>query len=91
MAKLKLAVAIARVNSRYDANVTYQQAYMAAIAGRIPVERNEATDRLEVDETAIPAIAKAFGLTPVKKAQPAAKPGAKPARPRSPRSTASAA
>ena len=88
MAKLKLAAAIARVNSRYDANVTYQQAYMAGIAGRIPVERNEATDRLEVDETAIPAIAKAFGLTPAKKAQTAAKPAAKPARSRATRPAA---
>jgi hypothetical protein len=74
MAKLKLAVAIARVNARYDANLTYQQGYMAGIAGRIPVERNEATDRLEVDESAIPAIAEAIGLAPVRKAQPAAKP-----------------
>jgi hypothetical protein len=72
MATLRLAVAIARVNARYDANVTYQQGYMAAIAGRIPVERNEATGRMEVDEAAIPAIGKAFGLT--KKPQPDAKP-----------------
>ena len=72
MATLRLAVAITRLNDRYDANVTYQQGYMAAIAGRIPVERNEATGRLEVDEAAIPAIAKAFGL--VKKPQPDAKP-----------------
>src|SRR3954463_12170854 len=68
---LRLAVAITRLNDRYDANVTYQQGYMAAIAGRIPVERNEATGRLEVDEAAIPAIGKAFGLT--KKSPPAAK------------------
>jgi hypothetical protein len=74
MAKLKLAVAITRVNARYDANVTYQQGYMAGIAGTIPVERNEATGRLEVDEANLPAIAKVFGLTPVKKPQPAAKP-----------------
>jgi hypothetical protein len=74
MAKLKLAVAIARVNARYDANVTYQQGYMAGIAGTIPVERNEATGRLEVDEANLPAIAKVFGLTPVKKPQPASKP-----------------
>jgi hypothetical protein len=72
MAKLKLAVAITRVNARYDANVTYQQGYMAGIAGTIPVERNEATGRLEVDEANLPAIAKVFGLT--KKPQPAAKP-----------------
>ena len=45
MAMLKFAVAITRLNDRYDANVTYQQGYMAAIAGRIPVERNEATGR----------------------------------------------
>jgi hypothetical protein len=89
MANLKLAVAIARVNAEYDANLTYQQGYMAGIAGRIPVERNKATDRLEVDETAIPAIAKAFGLAPVKKAQPVAKPGpTRPARPRATRLTA---
>ena len=74
MATLRLAVAIARVNARYDANVTYQQGYMAAIAGRIPVERNEATGRMEVDEAAIPAIAKAFGVTK----KPATKPDAKP-------------
>ena len=81
MATLRLAVAIARVNARYDANVTYQQGYMAAIAGRIPVERNEATGRMEVDEAAIPAIAKAFGLTkkPAAKPKPTAKP--KPAKP----------
>jgi hypothetical protein len=72
MAMLKLAVAITRVNARYDANVTYQQGYMAGIAGTIPVERNEATGRLEVDEANLPAIAKVFGLT--KKPQPAAKP-----------------
>src|SRR4051812_26567522 len=80
MATLRLAVAITRLNDRYDANVTYQQGYMAAIAGRIPVERNEATGRLEVDEAAIPAIAKAFGLTkkPATKPKPAAKPTAKP-------------
>jgi hypothetical protein len=72
MATLRLAVAITRLNDRYDANVTYQQGYMAAIAGRIPVERNEATGRLEVDEAAIPAIAKTFGVT--KKPQPASKP-----------------
>jgi hypothetical protein len=77
MAKLKLAVAISRVNARYDANVTYQQGYMAGIAGQIPVERNEATGRLEVDEANLPAIAKVFGLT--KKAKPAAKP--KPSKP----------
>src|SRR3954465_4943559 len=76
MAKLKLAVAIARVNARYDANVTYQQGYMAGIAGTIPVERNEATGRLEVDEANLPAIAKVFGLT--KKTQPAPKPTGKP-------------
>src|SRR3954453_19276471 len=81
MAKLKLAVAIARVNARYDANVTYQQGYMAGIAGTIPVERNEATGRLEVDEAAIPAIGKGFGLTkrPPSKPKPTAKP--KPAKP----------
>jgi hypothetical protein len=87
MAMLKLAVAIARVNALYDTNLTYQQAYMAGIAGRIPVERNEATGRLEVDEAAYPAIAKAFGLAPVKKAQPATK--ANPnKRPRTSRSRA---
>jgi hypothetical protein len=81
MATLRLAVAITRLNDRYDANVTYQQGYMAAIAGRIPVERNEATGRLEVDEAAIPAIAKAFGLTkkPAAKPKPTTKP--KPAKP----------
>jgi hypothetical protein len=79
MAKLKLAVAIARVNARYDANVTYQQGYMAGIAGQIPVERNEATGRLEVDEAAIPAIAKAFGVTKKPAAKTTTKP--KPAKP----------
>src|SRR3954451_4603410 len=82
MATLRLAVAITRLNDRDDANVTYQQGYMAAIAGRIPVERNEAPGRLEVDEAAIPAIAKAFGLTkksqPASKPKPTAKPTAKP-------------
>jgi hypothetical protein len=82
MAMLKLAVAITRVNARYDANVTYQQGYMAGIAGTIPVERNEATGRLEVDEANLPAIAKVFGLTkkpqPAAKPKPTAKPTAKP-------------
>jgi hypothetical protein len=88
MAKLKLAVAIARVNGRYGSNLTYQQAYMAGIAGRIPVERNEATGRLEVDESAHLAIAKAFGLIPPKpKAKPAAKVGTNK-RPRTRRSRA---
>src|SRR3982750_3100661 len=104
MATLRLAVAITRLNDRYDANVTYQQGYMAGIAGRIPVERNEATGRLEVDEAAIPAIAKAFGLTkkpqPAAKPKPTAKPTAKPkpaksapnrsARSRAPRSASAA-
>jgi hypothetical protein len=81
MAMLKLAVAITRVNARYDANVTYQQGYMAGIAGTIPVERNEATGRLEVDEANLPAIAKVFGLTkkPASKPKPTAKP--KPSKP----------
>jgi hypothetical protein len=78
MAKLKLAIAIARVNARYNANLTYQQVYMAGIAGRIPVERNDATGRLEIDEDAYPAIAKAFGIASVKKTQPATKPVGKP-------------
>jgi hypothetical protein len=94
MVTLRLAVAITRLNDRYDANVTYQQGYMAAIAGRIPVERNEATGRLEVDEAAIPAIAKAFGVTkkpatkPDAKPKPTAKPTAKPAPNRPARSRA---
>jgi hypothetical protein len=94
MVTLRLAVAITRLNDRYDANVTYQQGYMAAIAGRIPVERNEATSRLEVDEAAIPAIAKAFGVTkkpatkPDAKPKPTAKPTAKPAPNRPARSRA---
>src|SRR3954453_14275845 len=81
MATLRLAVAITRLNDRYDAHVTYQEGDMGGIAGTIPVERNEATGRLEVDEAAIPAIAKAFGLTkkPASKPKPTAK--LKPAKP----------
>jgi hypothetical protein len=87
MATLKLAVAITQMNARYNAHLTYQQAYMAGIAGRIPVERNEATGRLEIDEADYPAIVEAFGLTPVKKAQRATK--ASPnKRPRTSRSRA---
>jgi hypothetical protein len=91
MATLRLAVAITRLNDRYDANVTYQQGYMAAIAGRIPVERNEATGRLEVDEAAIPAIAKAFGVTkPTAKPKPSKPAPNRPARSRAARSASAA-
>lgn len=88
MAKMKLADAVGRVNTRYSANLTYQRLYMAGIAGRVPVERDETGSRWVVDETAIPAIAKAFGLIPTKSnAKPAAK-ASTAKRPRTSRSRA---
>jgi hypothetical protein len=83
MAKIKLARAVYWLNDRYDADVTYQQAYMAGLRRQIPVERDD-TDRFwVVDESNLAAIAKAFGLGPAKpkpgpKSKPATKPAGKP-------------
>jgi hypothetical protein len=89
MSKIKLADAVRRLNDRYAADLTYQQIYMAGIAGRVPVERNETGRFWVVDETNLAAMAKALGLAPAKSkpaANTAVKP--KPARPRTSRSRA---
>src|SRR3954451_1038952 len=78
MANIKLADAVNRVNELYDGEITYQQAYMAGLQRRIPVERDPTGRFWVVDEANLPAIAKTLGLT--KKPPPAArpKPTAKP-------------
>ena len=99
MATIKLADAVGRVNARYDADLTYQQFYMAAISGRIPAERDPTGRFLLVDEANLPRIAKIFGLTaklkpkPGTKSKSAAKPKPKPAaaKPSRSRTTRSAA
>jgi hypothetical protein len=85
MATIKLADAVGWVNARYDADLTYQQFYMAAISRRIPAERDTTGRFLLVDEANLPRIAKIFGLVGVKpkpkpgtKSKPAAKPASKP-------------
>jgi hypothetical protein len=89
MAKMKLADAVGRLNARYDADVTYQRAYMAGLAGRVPVERDDTGRFWLVDESNLTAMAKALGLTakpkskPGAKPKPAARPGPKRSRPRS--------
>jgi hypothetical protein len=59
MAKTKLADAVRWLNDQYGADLTYQHAYMAAIAGRVPAER-DATGRFWlVDESNLTAMAQA--------------------------------
>jgi hypothetical protein len=96
MAKIKLANMVGRLNARYDSDLTYQQAYMAAISGRIPAERDTTGRFLLIDEANLPRIAKILGLVAAKpkpgtKSKPAAKPkpaAAKPARLRTTRTAA---
>jgi hypothetical protein len=94
MAKIKLADAVRRLNDRYGAALTYQHAYMAAIAGRVPAER-DATGRFWlVDDSNLTAMAKALGLGPAKsKVNPKSTAKNKPAtvKPAHSRSTRSAA
>jgi hypothetical protein len=91
MAKIKLADGVGRLNDRYDADLSYQQLYMAAISGKIPAERDGTGRFWLIDEANLPATAKALGLVAVKsKPKPAAKPAA-PKRPRTIRSARSAA
>jgi hypothetical protein len=97
--KIRLAAAIRRINDRYGGDVTYQRAYMAGLANRIPVERDDEDRLWLVDEDNLPVMAKAFGLGPAKskaKPKPTAKhnptaktkSAAKPARPRATRPAA---
>ena len=90
MAKMKLADAVRRLNDRYAADLSYQQIYMLGLQRRIPVERNETGRFWVVDESNLPAMAKALGLVAVKKAKPATKPkpAAKPKPTRPARSRA---
>jgi hypothetical protein len=89
MTKMKLVDAVGWLNARYDADVTYQRAYMAGLAGRVPVERDDTGRFWLVDESNLTAMAKALGLTakpstkPSTKPKPAARPGPKRSRPRS--------
>ena len=91
MANIKLADAVRWLNDRYDAKLTYQQAYMLGLRREIPVERDPTGRFWEVDEANLPAIAKTLGLAkkPAAKPKPTAKPKpSKPAPPRSARSRA---
>jgi hypothetical protein len=86
MAKIRLTDACRRLSVKYEIPVTYQTAYMAAIANTIPAERDDTGRFWLVDESNLTAMAKALGLTakpkpatkPVGKPKPAAKPAAKP-------------
>ena len=94
MATIKLADAVRRLNARYDAALTYQHVYMAAISGRVPAER-DATGRFWlIDEANLTAIAKTLGLGPAKskaKPKPTDKPKPAAVKPAHSRTTRSAA
>jgi hypothetical protein len=78
MAKIRLADAYRRLSVKYEIPVTYQTAYMAAIANKIPAERDETGRFWLIDEANLTAMAKALSLTAKPKPKPAAKPVAKP-------------
>jgi hypothetical protein len=80
MAKLKLAEALRRLNTRYGTNWTYQHGYMAAVANIIPAERDDTGRFWMIDESNLTATRKGLGQLPTKKSiiKPAGKPSAKP-------------
>jgi hypothetical protein len=74
MAKIKLADACRRLSLKYEVPVTYQNAYMAAVANIIPAERDETGRFWLIDEANLAAMARALGLAAARKAKPTAKP-----------------
>jgi hypothetical protein len=80
MAQIKLADACRRLSLEYETPVTYQSAYMAAVAAIIPAERDNTGRFWLIDEDNLSAMAEALRLTAAKKppTKPASKPTAKP-------------
>ena len=64
MAKRKISDALRSLNTKYNANLTYQGFWLGVASGRVPAERDASEKFWLIDEDDEPFIARTLGLVP---------------------------
>src|SRR3954452_7961546 len=92
MAKRKISDALRSLNTKYNANLTYQGLWLGVASGRVPAERDASERFWLIDEDDEPFIARTLGLIPAEPnaefslppQNPSMPPAATPAKPEPP-------
>jgi hypothetical protein len=81
MAKRKISDALRSLNTKYNANLTYQGFWLGVASGRVPAERDTSERFWLIDEDDEPFIARTLGLIPAELDAEASKPAQSPSMP----------